>query len=323
MLQPEARESVVVGRRVSYARPQMAHAPYVFVLGGHKTSTSTVNALLNTSRRACVLYEADLAASTMTKYGHRLVEALPAVRSIMGVHDHWCDPYRALPAVLADAEASYDVVGDKIVTLDPARLDVPGDVRLIVTGRDVATWCGKRQIMQTYRTDLDVVPAARDLLRFWIAAGECNNTLRVRLEELIADAPAFVDRLRAFTGMTDIGLDPAWWTEVGNWNGDPMKQRVLRWPEGHPSSRREPAMLDTTATPNTHPFWEVIAQLEAPGMTLDQARPLLDALCQFSPLPLHDAYDALESTSAIRELEPVRLQRSSLSPSGSSPSGTV
>lgn len=92
--------------------PIMSQSSLVFIIGPHKTGTSTLNGLLNCSPRALVLYEVELFQSTITKYGHKLIETCPVIRPLLGVAERWIEPYKALAGTLSILGHDYSVVGD-------------------------------------------------------------------------------------------------------------------------------------------------------------------------------------------------------------------
>lgn len=262
-----------------------------------------------------MLYEVELFQSTITKYGHQLIETCPVMRPLLGVAERWIDPYKALAGTLSILGHDYSVVGDKIVSMDPGVLCCFDSAQIVVTGRRFSTWCCKRQIINCYRTDLDLIPAARDFLRFWTIAGTRPNVMRVRLEDLVGNTAVTCQRIADFTGLDDVASISEWWEMIGSWRDDEFKRLLLRWPDVHPSSRRAPITLDTKSTPNDHPFWVAIEPiLQWYDRDSDERIALHDAetdlkiiasLEKFSPLPLVEAFESIESTSAIRELKTV------------------
>lgn len=229
----------------------------LFVIGPHKSSTSSLVGILNCHPGIFMLYETDLTRPAITKYGLQLLERLPQARRFFHLTDNVETSYRAFARFLCDHTGNeYLYTGDKIVTMDLAKFqDV--DAKFIFPIRDLRTWLAKDTIIRYYRTDIDAVPVAIDFVRYAIDARRFPSGLCISMEDLIQENDVAVSRLGEHLELDLAARASRWWEKVGLYpSGDP--KRFQTWNRGHYSSTQSPEKVDTVVELEDHPFWREI-----------------------------------------------------------------
>jgi hypothetical protein len=274
----------------------------LFIQGVQKTGTSTLVGILNCHPEIFMLYEMGMYKTQVSKYGNQLLKELPEARRLFRNYLDIGIPYKNLAGCLKKhiADKNYRYVGDKIISLDPKETRRSNVYKTIYTMRDVRTWLCKEQIINHYRTDLDVVPVAIDYLRFIIGTYKHPDCLRIRLEDLIDQNNQVLSSITSFLGLDLVAFADNWWMKIGRYeDGDPKK--LIEWLKVHPSSKIKPNKMDTTVELISNAFWDDILpvfdkyyyrdgrvdySIDEVNNDLDQ----LEDLMKHSPLPLEECY---------------------------------
>ena len=292
----------------------------LFVQGVQKTGTSTLVGMLNCHPEIFVLYETQVSKGAVSKYGNQLLNAYPQARKYFRRDIDIARPYRDLFDYLEDQSrgVQYRFVGDKIIDVDPSVTQKVRPERVIFTLRDISSWLCKEQIVKYYRSDLDVVAAAIDYLKYVVGTHRYAHCHRIWLEDLVEHNQQTIEGISSFLGM-DLGdhLD-SWWEKIGNYDdSDPKK--VVQWYAAHHSSKQPPKKLDTSCRLVEGPFWDEVFSILEPyrnsrgkhvcSRIIDQDLKRIESLYCFSPLTHEDCYHRI-STIRLGKSTPLEQPQS-------------
>ena len=279
----------------------------LFVHGVEKTGTSTLVGILNSHPEVFVLYETMLDNCRISKYGNQLLEEFPEARVLFRKTTNIAEPYLKLAKMIQRKNPGYNYryIGDKLISLDPARTQPEVPHKTIYTFRDARTWLPKGQIVKYYRTDLDLVAPAVEYLRYIISSFQYRNSMHVRLNDIVFRNQDLLAALSDYLGLSIIEYADQWWQTAGSYPKDDPK-RLFKWFIGHHSSKVQPKELDTSVVLQQVPFWEEYLPLfdkyfrtgffpEFSAEEINQDLISLDGLLAHAPLPLHQAYQKIET----------------------------
>jgi hypothetical protein len=159
----------------------------VYVLGAHKTATTSVVTMLNCHPKILCLYEVNLNNSFITKYGRQLLDIDPDFRPFFGELGDENINYKNLKEYLWGKGHDYIYIADKIPSTSTKYFEKSENKKCIVCIRDIRTWIAKKTVNDIYRVEHDIVPAAVDYLRFFIKSflPPRNKVLHIKLEEIV------------------------------------------------------------------------------------------------------------------------------------------
>lgn len=280
-------------------------SPLFFILGAHKTASSTLVGMLNCHPDILALYETDLTTVQISRYGGRLIEVCPASRQHFTHSTPPAESYRALCATLHAAGHRYQRLGDKLITLNPALLGTLRGLPLIVSTRDIRTWLVKSAIVSAYRTDVDALPAAQAFARFLVESHRHPNVLRLSVETIAQEPHVAIARLSAHLNI-DLAAHTADWSHKIGTSSDPIKM-AQAWYSGHQSSNISDGQLDSRVTLKPHPMWDTLLPIFDRYLTeaatperIEDDLAALGGLGRLGPVPLDALYDTIDTT--IRKL---------------------
>jgi len=287
----------------------------IFILGVQKTGTSSLVGMLNCHPQVFLLYETQIYRSFVSKYGNQLLFRYPELRPLMRCTDDIGEPYRDFLQWLKDRfpETGYSCVGDKLVDLDAATLRRISAYPTIMAIRDVRSWLCKQQIIEYYRTDIDVITPAVEFVKHILSGFLYDRCFRVRLEDLVHRNHEVITGLSQFLGLDLTVHADEWWNKTQQWPDDNPKSAV-QWFKGHASSRVKPVQMDTAYDLTRHSFWDALLPLFEKYYYSDGCHSEsevrgdlheLDRLRELAPLPLEKAYTRFSS----RRLAPPVLER--------------
>jgi hypothetical protein len=228
----------------------------LFVVGPHKTFTSSLVGFLNACPDVFLLYETEPYAARPTKWALRLLENKPELRKCFAKGDEIERTYRTLYQHLCVGRSEFLYFGDKIATIDDSHFDLFRKFKKIVTIRDLRTWLAKESIREAYALDADIVPAACQYVRFLIKSRLADDVLLITLEEAVENLRRQQKRISAFLG-DDLNIPREWWRSVGEYDATDPKS-LQPWWERHASSSVEAERLDIECQISSHPFWNAI-----------------------------------------------------------------
>jgi hypothetical protein len=276
----------------------------LFIIGAHKTATSTLVGMLNCHPDIFILYETELNQSLINRHGNRFLTQYPDARYLFRHTESLHTLYPQLQEFLEKKGYVYKYIGSKLPGLDPHFLNEVRECRVIFTVRDIRTWLCKNTIAMKYITEHDVVPAAIDYCSIFLRSFTLPRVFHLRMEDLIHDDQKVVGEMGGFLQMDLQGYLTNWWDKIENQDrNDPKASN--QWWETHGSSKVRPDREDTQAEIASHPFWEELLPIfekyyhskEEPVSlsSIEKDLSLLSQLTRFSPLPLNEAYTRFES----------------------------
>jgi hypothetical protein len=278
----------------------------LFVIGPHKTFTSSLVGLLNSCPDIFLLYETEPYAARPTKWALRLLKNKPELRKCFAKRNDIEGAYRTLYEHLCIRGNGFRYFGDKIATIDDGYFDLLPTFKKIVTIRDVRTWLAKDSIRKAYALDGDIVPTACQYVRFLIKSRFASDVHLIRLEDAIEDFGLQAGRISTFLGH-DLKVPPQWWQTVGNYAQTEPKSLQPWWGK-HPSSSIQPDRLDVTCEIAPHPFWNAMLPIfnkyytGTPTVSSADIESDLSALAQVEAeheLAWRDAFERVTETVAI------------------------
>jgi hypothetical protein len=241
---------------IATRRDPVSPSTLLFVLGPHKTFTSSLVGLLNSCPDIFLLFETEPYLSRPTKWAAEILRQRPDLRGHFLKQDNLERSYHALHESLSADGRGYLYFGDKIATIDDDYLVKFKKLRKLVTVRDLETWLAKGAIRRLYALDGDIVPAACQYVKFLIKSRLTANVLLIRLEDVIRNLDAEVGRISSFLG-PDLDIPANWHESVGEYSSSDPK-RFQPWWNHHPSSLAEIKSLDVHCQISSHAFWEAI-----------------------------------------------------------------
>lgn len=278
----------------------------LFIIGPHKTGTSTLVRILNQHPNILILYETFLFYSTPRKYGKRFLGKYPNSRFLFRNSFDIEQLYNELRTFLNKKGFNFKIVGDKYPTIDGRVLELLKTKKIVLTIRDIKTWLCKDKIIRNYIHKEDIVPVAIDYSVFFLKSFLLKNIYRVRLEDLIFNTNEIIDNIGNFLQIPLKNYSRNWWNNTKQFNKENPKY-FLKWQETHYSSSIEPKREDTVAKINQIPFWKKLLPIfykyynninnkfEIPEIKRDIE--IIRNLIKFSPLPMGKAYKMHKSSS--------------------------
>ena len=261
---------------------------------------------LNSHPDIFILYETGLFKPHVSRYGNALLKFAPEARRLFRTYDDIAEPYHDLNTLLAakTGRAGYTHVGDKIISFDASLSQPRSAHKTIYMFRDVRTWLCKEQTVSYYRTDLDIVAPAIELLKYMIAARSYSGSLCIAMEDFIGSNDESIAKIETYLGVS-FPKDVPWWETVGVYDqSDPKSSQ--NWASGHYSSKTKPSRLDTTVTLKKHPFWDAylpmfdryFADYGASDVSEPQRAEDIETLAKLlghSPIPLSEVYENVDT----------------------------
>ena len=279
----------------------------LFIQGPEKTSTSTITGILNCHPEVFILFENYIGQSIITKYGNQLLERYPDARHFFRSSEDYGKPVMDFFEYLKEKEPNhrYKHAGTKINSLDAGFTQKGKNHKVIFMMRDIRSWLIKESIIKYYRTDLDVVVPAVEYLRYILETTLYENSLRVRMEDLIQHNTDTINQLSEFMDLELFPHADKWWEKIGEWDESDPKS-VFRLKHVHHSSRIKPGKLDSEVELKAHPFWEEASEIfdtyfrtgDTIHFSEEQVHKDLervDNLLRFAPLPFTEYYEGVYS----------------------------
>jgi hypothetical protein len=278
----------------------------LFVVGAHKTATSTLVGMLNCHPDIFILYETELYQPHITRHGKRFLTQYPDARFLFRSSEDPSFLYSQLRCFLGAKGYQYNYVGDKLPGLDATLLGTLSTFKVIFTVRDIRTWLCKNSIVRKYITEHDVVPPAIDYCTCFLSSFKLPDVFHVRMEDLIASNEKLIEEMGGFLRLDLDGYLQTWWDKIEITDkNDPKASN--QWWESHHSSLLSPRKGDTVAQVSNHPFLEKLLPIfdkyyEGVGTKFDKSEidedvEQLRRLKDFSPVPVEDAFCFVESHS--------------------------
>lgn len=279
----------------------------LFIQGPEKTATSTITGILNCHPEVFILFENYLSQPVITKYGNQLLSRYPDARHFFRTEIDHGKSVTDFFDYLAKKEPDYRYryVGTKINSLDPGTTQKVKNHKIIFMMRDIRSWLIKESIIKYYRTDLDIVVPAVEYLRYILKTTLYENSLRVRMEDLIQYNSETIGKLSKYMNLELLPHAENWWEKVGNSEeGDPKS--VFKLNHVHHSSRIKPEKLDSEVELKDHPFWDEVSDIFDTYFRTDDTiyfseervyedLERVENLMRFAPLPFTDAYTDVHS----------------------------
>lgn len=279
----------------------------LFIQGPEKTATSTITGILNCHPEIFILFENYMGNPVISKYGNQLLDRYPEARPFFRTTEDYGEPVQEFFEYLKEKEPdySYKTVGTKINSLDPGFTQKKMNHKVIFMMRDIRSWLIKESIIKYYRTDLDVVIPAMEYLRYILKTTLYENSLRVRMEDLIQHNSETIRKLSEFTNMDLHPHTDEWWKKIGRWDQKDPKS-VFRLNHVHHSSRIKPKDLDTNVKLSRHPFWEEVSEIfelyfhtddtvHFSEVQVHKDLEKIEKLRRFAPLPYTECYSDVHS----------------------------
>ncbi len=276
----------------------------LFIVGAHKTATSTIVGMLNCHPDIFILYETELNQSLINRHGSRFLKQYPDARYLFRHSENLDSLYSQLQKFLEQKGYFYRYIGSKLPGLDPQFLETLNEYSVIFNIRDIRTWLCKNTIVKKYETEHDVVPAAIDYCSIFLQSFRLPRVFHHRMEDLIQNDQKVISEMGDFLQVDLQCHLKDWWEKIEiKDKKDPKASN--QWWDTHGSSKVRPEKEDTQAEIASHPFWEELLPIfekyyhskEEPVSisSIEKDLSLLSQLTRFSPLPLNEAYSRFES----------------------------
>jgi hypothetical protein len=276
----------------------------LFIVGAHKTATSTLVGMLNCHPDLFILYETELNQSLIGRHGSRFLKQYPDARYLFRHSDNLDSLYFQLQKFLEKKGYFYRYVGSKLPGLDPQFLETLKEYSVIFNIRDIRTWLCKNSVVKKYETEHDVVPAAIDYCSIFLKSFRLPRVFHYRMEDFIKNDQKVIAELGVFLQIDLQSHLKDWWKniEIKDKN-DPKASN--KWWGMHGSAKVQPEKEDTQAEIASHPFWNELLPIfekyyhakEEPISVscIEEDLKLLSQLTRFSPLPLDKAFRSFQS----------------------------
>jgi hypothetical protein len=229
-----------------------------FILGAHKTATSSMVTMLNSHPRILCLYEVNLVNPFITRYGRKLLNFDPKLRPFFGELNDGIDNYHLMHEYLNSYYREYICFGDKIPIPSNDLFYKHSGKEKFFCIRNVRTWLAKKTTKKLYHTKFNIVPAAVDYAIFFLSSFKIkkSNLFHIRFEDfLIPDSKIPLD-VANFLNIDCPDEMKQWWNGIGvTMEGDVLK-KSLDYLKGHHSSLTKPTVQDTKVEITNHEFWD-------------------------------------------------------------------
>lgn len=282
----------------------------VFITGAHKTATSTLVGILNCHPNIFILYETLLIHGLPSKYGIRFLEKYPNARYLFRYESKPELLYSQLQKFLKDNGYNFEIIGDKLPSLDSNLLDAIKNLKVIFTVRDIRTWLCKNSIIKIYSNEQDIVPIAIDYCSYFLKSFLLTDILHIRMEDLIHKNSKTIKKIGTFLNINMTTYLNDWWKKIDNFKPNHPKY-FLRWQKGHPSSKIKPENEDTVVNLNLSPFWDSLLPIfdkyykQIDNLfTTDEIYydiKLLNSLIKYSPISLSKAYKSYRTIPIVKK----------------------
>ena len=167
-----------------------------YVLGSHKTATSTIVGILNCHPKLYCYYE-------FVVDGNKIKPKAIRKRSKLINPDQ------------------YKWIGDKnpilgIMSETDKRIAKHNKYKIVFTYRNLDEWLSHISIQDIYNTKEDVVKPTISYIYYLMKSYDLDNCLRLKTEDILFDPYTSVDKLAKFFG---VDAEPMydWWDKVGQW----------------------------------------------------------------------------------------------------------
>jgi hypothetical protein len=276
---------------------------FLFIVGAHKTATSTLVGMLNCHPDIFILYETELNQSLINRHGSRFLKQYPDARYLFRHSEDFHALYSQFQIFLEQKGYFYQYIGSKLPGLDHHFLEKLDEYRVIFNIRDIRTWLCKNTIVKKYETEYDVVPAAIDYCSVFLKSFRLPRVFHLRMEDLICNDQKVIAEMEIFLQINLQSHLKDWWEKIEIKDSkDPKASN--QWWDTHGSSRVRPEKEDTQAEIASHPFWEELLPIfekyyhskePISVSSIEKDLNLLSQLTRFSPLPLNKAYSSFQS----------------------------
>lgn len=263
--------------------------------------------MLNAHPQIMNLFEVYMAQTSITKYGHQLLDKYPTGRMFFREDDDYGAPYIDFFNHFLTLEPDYEYrfVGTKINSMTAGLTTSKYPYKTIYTIRDVRSWAIKQSVIKHYRTELDIVIPIKSYLRFVVESYRYPEILKIWMEEMVLDNDETFDRIGDYLGVDFSQYKSDWWKMFGAHSENDPKS-TFRLSHIHHSSQIKPERLDTSYKLADHPFWDEVssifdkyyqnnAVIGFPDEILRQDLEKIEQLHKFAPLTIEDAYVGIKT----------------------------
>lgn len=279
----------------------------LFIQGPEKTGTSSLNGMLNAHPQIMNLFEVYMAQTSITKYGHQLLDKYPTGRMFFREDDDYGAPYIDFFNHFRTLEPNfrYRYVGTKINSMTAGLTTRTFPYKTIYTIRDVRSWAIKQSVIKQYRTELDIVIPIIFYLRFVVESYRHPEILKIWMEDMVLNNDVTFDRIGDYLDVDFSQYKSGWWEMFGAHSEHDPKS-TFRLSHIHHSSQIRPERLDTSYKLADLPFWQEVSEIfdkyfqnndvvEFPVEILDQDLENIEKLHQFAPLTIEEAYIGIKT----------------------------
>lgn len=283
----------------------MKNSDTIFIIGAHKTATSTLVGMLNCHPEIFLLYENELYQPHISRHGKRFLSQYPDARFLFRSFEDLQALYSQLREFLRGKGYSYKYVGDKLPGLNADFHVSLNAFKVIFSVRDIRTWLGKDLVIRKYGMKQDVIPAAIDYAICFLENFKLSHVFHVRMENLISQNEVLLKEMGEFLSLDFNQHIQNWWKKIPITDKNNPKASDPWW-ETHDSSLRQPQENDTVTQISPHPFWEQLLPVfdkyyqNLRGFSpseIDQDITTLLHLKEYSPLSPQQAFTHRESHS--------------------------
>ena len=121
----------------------MENSEIIFIIGAHKTATSTLVGMLNCHPEIFLLYETELYQPHISRHAKRFLAQYPDARFLFRSSEDLHALYSQLQEFLKSKGYPYKYVGDKLPGLNANFHVSLNAFKVIFSVRDIRTWLGK------------------------------------------------------------------------------------------------------------------------------------------------------------------------------------
>jgi len=160
----------------------------LFVLELIKTGTSSMVGLLNSHQNIFIMYEVNPRSTHISKYGKQLLNVLPEARVEFNNYLNFEESYNGIFKAIKRSKFSDELkyFGDKLVLNEFLGFEKEfSDSNIIFMIRDIKTWLCKKQVIESYMTDIDIVSRSINYLKFLINTFKFTNSIKIKMEDFI------------------------------------------------------------------------------------------------------------------------------------------
>lgn len=279
----------------------------LFIQGPEKTGTSSLNGMLNAHPQIMNLFEVYMAQSSITKYGHQLLDKYPSGRMYFREDDDYGAPYIDFFNHFSTLEPdfSYTFIGTKINSMVAGLTTRKYPYKTIYTIRDVRSWAIKQSVIKHYRTELDIVIPIMAYLRFVVESYKYPDILKIWMEDMVLNNNHTFDRIGDYLELDFSSYKSGWWEMFGA-HSETDPKSTFRLSHIHHSSQIKPERLDTSYKLADHPFWNEVSEIFDKYYLKNDEGALSDAIMAqdlqrierlhtYAPLTIEDAYIGIKT----------------------------